>query len=169
MFNEVLTGPWLLGALALSVLVGVFVSRYVKDVFKGVPSSLRTALNNTESSALAALKAAEAKAISDVTGTLPGATATTAPAAPAVTSVAESDVKSAASAAVTKLGEAGADLKADIESAISDVVNKHKTVAVAKTAAATASVAAAKASNAAGEASSASVQASVAASAVKAS
>ena len=77
-----LSGLWLAGALVLAYLVGAFTVRYVKDVLKGVPSSLRSALNATETNALAALKAAEQKAISDVTGLLP-AIKTAAPATPA--------------------------------------------------------------------------------------
>ena len=77
-----LSGLWLAGALVLAYLVGAFTIRYVKDVLKGVPSSLRSALNATETNALAALKAAEQKAISDVTGLLP-AIKTAAPATPA--------------------------------------------------------------------------------------
>ena len=77
-----LSGLWLAGALVLAYLVGAFTVRYVKDLLKGVPSSLRSALNATETNALAALKAAEQKAISDVTGLLP-AIKTAAPATPA--------------------------------------------------------------------------------------
>ena len=77
-----LSGLWLAGALVLAYLVGAFTVRYVKDLLKGVPSSLRSALNSTETNALAALKAAEQKAISDVTGLLP-AINTAAPATPA--------------------------------------------------------------------------------------
>lgn len=76
-----LSGLWLAGALVLAYLVGAFTVRYVKDLLKGVPSSLRSALNATETNALAALKAAEQKAISDVTGLLP-AIKTAAPATP---------------------------------------------------------------------------------------
>ena len=54
-----LSGLWLAGALVLAYLVGAFTVRYVKDLLKGVPSSLRSALNATETNALAALKAAE--------------------------------------------------------------------------------------------------------------
>ena len=77
-----LSGLWLAGALVLVFLVGVFTSQYIKDVLKGVPSSLRSALKSTETYALSALKAAEQKAISDVTGLLP-AIKTAAPATPA--------------------------------------------------------------------------------------
>lgn len=88
-----LTGSWLAGALVLAYLVGAFTVRYIKDTLKGVPSTLRTALNNTEKNALAKLKAAEQKAINDVTGLLPAAAAapakTAAPAAPDVKAIGE--------------------------------------------------------------------------------
>jgi hypothetical protein len=73
--NIALTGVWLAGGLALAILVGMFAAQYVKDLVKGVPSTLRTALKQTEANALAALKAAEQKAIMDVTGLLPAAKA----------------------------------------------------------------------------------------------
>ena len=98
-----LTGPWLAGALVLAYLVGAFTIRYVKDVLKGVPASLRSALNATETNALAALKAAEQKAISDVTGLLPAAkavpAATPAAAAPAAAAPAAAAPAAAAPAA----------------------------------------------------------------------
>lgn len=75
-----LDGVWLVAALAVAVLVGMFVSQYVKDTLKGVPSPLRAALKQTETNALAALKAAEQKAIADATGLLTAAKAAPAPA-----------------------------------------------------------------------------------------
>ena len=130
-----LNGPWLLGALALTFLVGTFSSRYIKDLFKGVPSSLRSALNTAEKAALAKLKDAEQKAIADVVGSLPSAPppapatapvaaapVAAAPAAPAAPT--PSAVSAAASAAATSLGDVGASLKSDIEKAIADVIAK---------------------------------------------
>jgi len=76
-----LKGLFLFGALVAAYLVGGFTWQYVTDWLKGVPSSLRTALKGTETNALAKLRAAEQKAIADVTGLLPAAPA---PAAPVV-------------------------------------------------------------------------------------
>lgn len=106
-----LTGPWLAGALVLAYLVGAFTIRYIKDTLKGVPSTLRTALNNTEKNALAKLKAAEQKAINDVTGLLPAAAAapaktTAAPAAPDVKAIGEkaiSDIQTVLADAAKKV------------------------------------------------------------------
>jgi hypothetical protein len=65
MFHVALDGLWLVGALVAAALVGVFVSQYIKDSLKGVPSALRTALSATESTALAALKEAEAAVVKE--------------------------------------------------------------------------------------------------------
>lgn len=113
-----LNGPWLLGALALTFLVGVFASRYIKDVLKGVPSSLRSALNATETNALAALKAAEQKAIADVTGLLPASKATAA--APAATAAAPvAAAPTAASSGILKTVESDASVVvADVKKAV---------------------------------------------------
>lgn len=77
-----LNGLWLIGALAAAVLVGVFVSQYIKDRLTGVPSPLRTALQSTEASALAALKEAQAAVVTDITNlvspAVAGASGTTA-------------------------------------------------------------------------------------------
>jgi hypothetical protein len=62
----VLDGFWLVGALVLCVLVGVFVAQYVKDKLTGVPSPLRTALKATEAAALAEMKKAEQAVIAGV-------------------------------------------------------------------------------------------------------
>jgi hypothetical protein len=71
-----LDGFWLLGGLAAAFVVGVFVSTYIKDKIKGVPSSLRSALGTAETDAVAALKAAETKVVSDVAGMFKKSTAT---------------------------------------------------------------------------------------------
>src|SRR5271169_4192931 len=120
-----LSGPWLLGALALAWLAGAFTARYIKDVFKGVPSSLRTALNATESNALSSLKAAEQKAIADVTGLLPAAKAAPAApaAAPAATVAAPAAPAAAAAKAASAVSIASAAL-ADVKAAVADVVAK---------------------------------------------
>jgi hypothetical protein len=71
-----LDGFWLLGGLAAAFVVGVFVSTYIKDKIKGVPSSLRSVLGTAETDAIAALKAAETKVVSDVAGMFKKSTAT---------------------------------------------------------------------------------------------
>lgn len=76
-----LDGFWLVGALALAWLVGIFTAQYIKDKVKGVPSPLRTALQATETAALNELEAAKAKVVSDVAGLFAKAKAAT-PAAP---------------------------------------------------------------------------------------
>lgn len=65
MLHFALDGFWLAGALVLAVLIGIFVSQYVKDTIKGVPSALRTALSATESQALTALKDAETAVVTE--------------------------------------------------------------------------------------------------------
>ena len=67
LFHLALDGFWLVGAIVLAVLIGIFISQYVKDVVTGVPSSLRTALSATETSALSSLKLAEAAVVADIT------------------------------------------------------------------------------------------------------
>lgn len=62
-----LSGLWLAGALALAFVAGVFLSTTIKDKLKGVPSSLRSALSATESSAMAELAKAKSAVVNDVT------------------------------------------------------------------------------------------------------
>jgi len=124
-----LSGPWLAGGLALAYLVGAFTIRYIKDVLKGVPSPLRTALNAAEKTALARLKAAEQAAVNEAVGILPApppapATAT-APAASA-TSSAASEVKTIADKALADIQAALA--KVGAAPAASSVATDVKTV-----------------------------------------
>jgi len=109
-----LSGPWLAGALALAYLVGAFTIRYIKDVLKGVPSPLRTALNANETNALAKLKAAEQKAINEAVGLLPAASAPAAAAAP----TAVVSVQVVADKAAADIKTAGEKALADIKAAI---------------------------------------------------
>ena len=72
-----LEGLWLLAALGAAVLVGVFVAQYVKDKVTGVPSALRTALTQTEATALAAMNDARTKIVADVAAAVASATTPT--------------------------------------------------------------------------------------------
>lgn len=65
-----LDGVGLLAALAAAVLLGAFAKDYVVDRLTGVPSPLRAALSATEASAIQALKDAQAKVVSEVSGAL---------------------------------------------------------------------------------------------------
>lgn len=95
----------LVGVVAFAA--GVVLSQKVKDKLKGIPGELRTALSGAESSALAAIKAAEAKAIAEFLpgGTTPkaalpaAAPAPVAPPAPTVVVQAAAPVAQAAPAA----------------------------------------------------------------------
>jgi len=78
--NLVLDGFWLVGGLALAVLVGVFVAQYIKDKLTGVPSPLRAALKATEASALAELKKAEQAVVAEIAKKATAASAPTPPA-----------------------------------------------------------------------------------------
>lgn len=88
MVHFALDGFWLLGALVLAVLIGIFIAQYVKDKIKGVPSPLRTALQATETAALNELEAAKAKVVSDVAALF--AKAKSASAAPTTTTTTKS-------------------------------------------------------------------------------
>jgi hypothetical protein len=85
MFHFVLEGFWLLGAVVVAYLLGVFTSQYAKDKLRGVPSEVRAALRNLEAKALAQAAATKNKAVSDavsaITPPMP-AVAKPAPAAP---------------------------------------------------------------------------------------
>ena len=70
MFHFVLDGFWLLGAIAVAYLLGVFTSQYVKDKLRGVPSEVRAALRNLEAKALAQAAATKNKAVSDAVSTI---------------------------------------------------------------------------------------------------
>ena len=70
-----LDGFWLVGGILLAAVVGIFVAQYVKDTIKGVPSPLRAALSATETDALASLKVAEIKVVTDLAGLFAKATA----------------------------------------------------------------------------------------------
>lgn len=83
MFHFALDGLWLIGALGLAYLVGVFTAQKVKDTVNGVPGDLRTALSATESSALAEISKAKAAAIADVGKLFSKAATATAAASPA--------------------------------------------------------------------------------------
>lgn len=63
MHNFVLDGLWLVGALVVTYLLGVFTAQYAKDTLNGVPSDLRTVLKNVEAKAVAALKSSKANAV----------------------------------------------------------------------------------------------------------
>lgn len=65
MHNFVLDGLWLIGALVVAYLLGVFTSQYAKDKLSGVPSDLRAVLKNVEAKAVAALKASKRNAVAD--------------------------------------------------------------------------------------------------------
>ena len=138
-----LTGPWLAGGLALAYLVGAFTIRYIKDVLKGVPSGLRTALNSTETNALAKLKAAEQDAINQAIGLLPAA-----PAAPA-TAAAPAAAASSVGSEVQKIAD---QALADIQAALGKVKAAPATSAVAADVKAVGDEAAAKIKAAAGTA-----------------
>ncbi len=56
---------------AVSLLVGVIFSTKIKDWFKGVPSSLRAALNNVEKDTVAKVQAAQAQIVAQLPGTPP--------------------------------------------------------------------------------------------------
>lgn len=60
-----LDGLWLLGALAIVYLVGVFTSQWAKDKLAGVPADLRSALSTLEVAAKNELAAAKAKVVAD--------------------------------------------------------------------------------------------------------
>lgn len=49
---------------AVSLLAGVLFSTKIKDWFKGIPASLRSALNGVEQDTLAKVKAAQAQIVS---------------------------------------------------------------------------------------------------------
>ena len=70
MFHFVLDGFWLLGAIAVAYLLGVFTSQYVKDKLRGVPSEVRAALRNLEAKALAQAAATKNKAVADAVGAI---------------------------------------------------------------------------------------------------
>jgi hypothetical protein len=82
----VLDGFWLIGALAAVYLLGVFTSQYAKDKINGVPSDLRTVLNNVQAKAVAALKANKANAVASaaaaISAPMPVAAKPVAPPAP---------------------------------------------------------------------------------------
>jgi hypothetical protein len=65
MLHFVLDGFWLLGAIAVAYLLGVFTSQYAKDKLRGVPSEVRAALRNLEAKALAQAAATKNKAVAD--------------------------------------------------------------------------------------------------------
>lgn len=60
-----LEGLWLVGALAVVYLTGVFTSQWAKDKLSGVPSDLRSALSSLETSAKNELAAARARVVAD--------------------------------------------------------------------------------------------------------
>ena len=62
----VLHGFYLIAALVIAALVGVFCAQYIKDKLSGVPSPLRVALSATEAAALAAYNTAQAKLVTEV-------------------------------------------------------------------------------------------------------
>ena len=65
MLHVVLDGFWLLGALVVAYLLGVFTAQYAKDKIYGVPSEVRAALRNLEAKALAQAAATKNKAVAD--------------------------------------------------------------------------------------------------------
>jgi hypothetical protein len=65
---------------AVAFVAGVVLSQRVKDSIKGVPAEARTALNGAEVNVLAAIKQAQADAVSKL---LPAAAKVVPPAAPA--------------------------------------------------------------------------------------
>lgn len=71
----VLEGFWLLGALSVVYLVGVFTSQWAKDKLAGIPSDLRKALRATEAAAKIELAAAQAKVVADTAKLLSNAKA----------------------------------------------------------------------------------------------
>lgn len=70
MFAFALEGFWLLAAMGVVYFVGVFTSQYAKDKINGVPASLRTALNVTESAALKELQSARDRLVADTANLL---------------------------------------------------------------------------------------------------
>lgn len=60
-----LNGFWLLAALAVVYLVGVFTSQWLKDKIAGIPADLRKALKSTETAALNELTAVKAKVVAN--------------------------------------------------------------------------------------------------------
>lgn len=89
-----LHGLWLLGALAVTYITGVFTSQWAKDKLSGIPGDLRSALTSLETSAKNELAAAKAKVVADTATLLTNAKAKVAadlapaPAAPVVTELA---------------------------------------------------------------------------------
>lgn len=65
-----LDGLWLLGALAVVYLVGVFTSQWAKDKLSGVPADLRSALSTLEVAAKNELAAAKSKVVADTASLL---------------------------------------------------------------------------------------------------
>jgi hypothetical protein len=65
MIHFVLDGFWLLGAIVVAYLLGVFTSQYAKDKLRGVPSEVRAALRNLEAKALATATATKNRAVTD--------------------------------------------------------------------------------------------------------
>lgn len=70
MKNIMLDGFWLIGALAVTYLVGVFTAQWAKDKLLGIPSDLRSALRVVEAGARTELSAAKAKLVADTVGLL---------------------------------------------------------------------------------------------------
>lgn len=81
--NFALDGLWLLGALGVVYLAGVFTSQWVKDKIKGVPSDLRAALKTTEAASLAEVTSARDKVVAETATLLSRGKAVVAAAAPA--------------------------------------------------------------------------------------
>lgn len=70
MHNFVLDGLWLIGAIVVAYLLGVFTAQYAKDKIFGVPSEVRAALKNLEAKALATAAATKNKAVADAVGAI---------------------------------------------------------------------------------------------------
>jgi len=100
-----LEGLWLLAALGAAVLIGIFVAQYVKDLVTGVPSALRTALSQTEATALAAMKEAHTTIVANVAAAV--ASASTAPPAPVVVLSVGASGASGASGVIGASGASG--------------------------------------------------------------
>lgn len=70
-----LDGFWLLGALAVTYITGVFTSQWAKDKLTGIPSDLRSALTALETSAKNELAAAKSRVVADTATLLTNAKA----------------------------------------------------------------------------------------------
>lgn len=70
-----LEGLWLLAALAVTYVTGVFTAQWAKDKLTGIPGDLRTALASLETSAKNELAAAKAKVVADTATLLTNAKA----------------------------------------------------------------------------------------------